>query len=139
MRNQDKEVGMKNPIQPLVTDERGTVRFKENAIVRHLLDSHPKCDMNTLAVMDFSNDDRQQFAQLIGYSLSGYSSLQRYVDDDAYGVAAALLDEGLTEKDARIAYLEHELFMVRSALREPMARLFGVHPDDLGQNIDGDA
>jgi len=27
--------------------------------------------------------------------------------------------------------LEQELFMVRAALREPMARLYGIHPDDL--------
>lgn len=128
---------MKNPIQPLAQDNNGTLRFKENAIVRHLLDSHPSCDMNTIARMDFSKDDRQQFAQLIGYSLSGYSDLRSYVDDDAYN-AAAKMAEGLTEEQARIAALQEELDAVRRALRDPMARLFGVHPDDLGQNIDDD-
>ena len=129
---------MKNPIQPLAEDSKGTLRFKENAIVRHLLDSHPSCGMNTIARMDFSKDDRQQFAQLIGYSLSGYSELQSYVDDDAYN-AAAKMAGGMTEEQARIAALQEELDAVRVALREPMARLFGVHPDDLGQNIDDDA
>ena len=123
----------KNPIQPLANDARGVLRFKANAIVQHLLDTHPTADMNTLARMDFTDDDRQQFAQLIGYSLSGYSELQSYVDDDAYNAAATMADEGLTEDKARIASLEHEMFMVRSALREPMARLFGIHPDDLGR------
>ena len=68
---------MKNPIQPLAKDERGVLRFKANAIVRHLLDTHPDCDLNRLACMDFTDDDRQQFAQLIGYSLSGYGELRR--------------------------------------------------------------
>ena len=131
---------MKNPIQPLTKDSEGTLRFKKNAIVRHLLDwaSERGMGMNELAVMNFCKDDRQQFAQLIGYSLSGYSSLQSYVDDDAYN-AAAKMACGMTEEQARIAALQEELDAVRVALREPMARLFGVHPDDLGQNIDDDA
>ena len=79
-------INMKNPIQPLLTDEHGVLRFKENAIVRHLLDSHPACDMNKLAGMDFTDEDRQQFAQLIGYSLSGYGELS-YVSDEAYNAA----------------------------------------------------
>jgi hypothetical protein len=37
-------------------------------------------------MLPFSNEDRQQFAQLIGYSLGGYSELS-YVDDDAYKAA----------------------------------------------------
>jgi hypothetical protein len=89
--------------------------------------------MNTLARMDFSDDDRQQFAQLIGYSLSGYGELQSYVDDEAYATAAHMAD-GLDERDARIAALEQKLAEVRAAadaLREPVARLLEMHPDDL--------
>lgn len=124
---------MKNPIQPLATDAYGVVRFKANRIVQHLLDTHPTCDMNTLAALDFNDDDRQQFAQLIGYSLSGYSTLSSYVDDDAYYAAENMAD-GLDERDARIAALEQklaELRAARDALREPIARLLEMHPDDL--------
>jgi len=46
--------------------------------------------MSKIAVMDFTADDRRQFAQLIGYSLRGYSELS-YVDDDADGTAEALI------------------------------------------------
>jgi replicative DNA helicase len=123
----------KNPIQPLAKDARGALRFKANAIVQHLLDSHQSCDMNTLASMDFTDDDRQQFAQLIGYSLSGYGELQRYVDDEAYDTAAHMA-EGLDERDARIAALQQKLSDLRAsvdAMREPMARLLEMHPDDL--------
>jgi hypothetical protein len=75
------------PMQPLVTDAQGTVRFKENAIVRHLLDNGG-IDLNTLGALEFTDEDRQQFAQLIGYSVSGYGEL-RYVSDRSYERAAA--------------------------------------------------
>jgi hypothetical protein len=104
---------MKNPIQPL-GEVNGVMRFKANAIVRHLLDTHQTCDMNTLARMAFSDDDRQQFAQLIGYSLSGYSELQSYVSDEAYSTAVHMSD-GLDERDARIAALEQKLAELRAA------------------------
>ena len=124
---------MKNPIQPLATDKKGVLRFKSNRIVEHLLDTHPTCDLNKLATMDFSDDDRQQFAQLIGYSLDGYCSLRGYVDDEAYTTAAHMAD-GLDERDARIAALEQKIAELRAAvdmLREPMARLLEMHSDDL--------
>lgn len=119
---------MRHPIQPLVT-ENGVVRFRANAIVRHLLD-HGGIDMNALARMTFSDEDRAQFAQLIGYSLSGYGSLG-YVSDDAYRAAEAMVD-GTDERDARIDTLTVELTELRDSLREPMARLFGVCAEDLG-------
>ena len=126
---------MKNPIQPLAKDAQGVLRFKENSLVRALLDHGQATGLglNELARKFYAPehaDDWQQLAQLIGYSLSGYGELS-YVSDDAYGTAATMADEGLNEKDARIAHLEHELFMVRASLREPIARLYGLHPDDL--------
>ena len=77
----------RHPIQPLITDENGTVRFKQNAIVALLLD-RGRFDMNDLACMDFADEDREQFAQLIGYSLCGFSDLS-YVNDRTYEAAAA--------------------------------------------------
>ena len=73
------------PHQPLV-DVDGVTRFKKNAIVEHLLDTSTS-DMNDLALMPFSNEDRVQFAELIGYSLSGFGELS-YVSDVAYGQVA---------------------------------------------------
>lgn len=77
-----------HPIQPLVIDSKGIVRFKENPIVRALLAAHPTLDMIRLAHLasttsSFTKEDEQQFAQLIGYSLSGYSELS-YVTDRAW-------------------------------------------------------
>jgi hypothetical protein len=122
---------MNHPIQPLELD--GNVkRFKRNHIVQFLLDQPGGADMNQLVALNFSKEDHQQFAQLIGYSLSGYGDLS-YVDDYAYGVAERVL-AGELESQARIAYLENELSQLRNALREPMANLFGRHPDDLRNN-----
>jgi hypothetical protein len=124
---------MKHPIQPIAPDAQGVLRFKENAIVRHLLDwAKPRgMGLNEIAAMEFSQDDQEQFWQLIGYSLRGYGDLS-FISDETYNAARVMVDEGPTDsRDARIAALEHELFMVRSALREPIARLYGIHPDDL--------
>lgn len=121
----------KHPIQPLVMDG-SVVRFKVNPLVRHLLDfATPRgCSMNELARMTFPAEDRQHFAQLIGYSLSGYGELS-YVDDVAYGAAATMMETGKDERDARIAYLESTLKTLKDDLRKPIAALYGRHPDDL--------
>jgi hypothetical protein len=81
------------PMQPLVVDRQGTVRFAENAVVRHLLDKG-SIDLNALAVEEFSDADRAQFAQLIGYSVSGYGELH-YVSDESYERAAAQVDAAI--------------------------------------------
>jgi len=67
-----------HPTQPVVV-VNGVKRFKENAIVRFLL-NNGGYDMNKLAMLQFSDEDREQFAQLIGYSLGGFSELS-YVSD----------------------------------------------------------
>jgi len=133
MTENTEKAPAKNPIQPLSNDAHGVLRFKPNAIVQHLLDTHSSCDMNTLRAMNFTNDDRQQFAQLIGYSLSGYGDLRSYVDDESYSVAVHVADS-IDERDARITVLEKKLADLRAfviTLREPMAQLFEMHPDDL--------
>jgi hypothetical protein len=73
---------MKHPIQPLIKDIHGRLRFKENRIVTFLLENG-WYDMNSLAKEDFSQEDREQFAQLIGYSLDGFGTLS-YVSDETY-------------------------------------------------------
>lgn len=115
---------LRHPIQPIGKDDEGIVRFKRNAIVCHLLD-HGGIDLNAIAVMDFTREDREQFAQLIGYSHSGAHDL-RYMSSEVLAAA----EKGGTDDD-RIAYLQGQLDSLRKAIREPMAALFGVHPDDL--------
>ena len=68
-------------MQPVVVDEDGVQRCKENAIVRYLLD-HGGINLNALAGLPFSREDRVQFAQLIGYSLAGFGDLSYVTNDD---------------------------------------------------------
>lgn len=65
---------MRHPMQPMVVDESQTVRFKENTIIRWLVDQG-HLDLNQIASMEFPQEDRVQLAQLIGYSLKGFHEL----------------------------------------------------------------
>lgn len=120
----------KHPIQPLAKDDQGVMRFKPNKIVQHLLD-HGGIDLNQLATMDFTADDREQFAQLIGYSLSGFSELS-YVTEETYAAAALLSQtKKVTEEQARIVALEKMLEEAREGIRTAAVAIFRIHPDDL--------
>lgn len=111
-----------HPIQPLEKDFRGTIRFKSNAIVLHLLDNGP-FDMNSISCQkDFTQEDREQFAQLIGYSLSGFGELS-YVRNETYETASQMAKEGQSENKARISYLEETLGAVRESLNRRMKLL----------------
>jgi hypothetical protein len=59
-----------------------------------------KYDMNRLALLPFSDADREQFAQLIGYSVGGFNELS-YVSDAA-AVAANKVVEKLVGPNTRI-------------------------------------
>ena len=84
---------MKHPMQPLETDEHGVLRFKQNAIVRYLLDNGG-IDLNRIACLQFSQDDRVQFAQLIGYSLRGFHELNYVPDSVALAASEAARKHG---------------------------------------------
>lgn len=124
-------------MQPLIKDEQGVQRFMANTLVCALLDHGQATGLglNELCVKFHPSEhqaDWQQLAQLIGYSLSGYGSLS-YVDDEAYNTASYMA-QGVDERNARIIALESKLAELRMAinkLREPMACLFEMHPDDL--------
>jgi len=73
------ESTVQHPIQPMYTDEKGVRRFKSNKIVCFLL-AEGGFDMNKLATLPFSDEDRCQFAQLLGYSRGGFAELP-YVSD----------------------------------------------------------
>lgn len=120
---------IRNPIQPLVVDDRGVERFKANAMVRHLLDNGG-ITLNHLAMVDFSDDDRRQFAQLIGYSWSGAADLS-YMDAVTLDSAREMKDRGISEVEARLECCEETLRLLRATLREPIAALYEIHPDDL--------
>ena len=121
----------KHPIQPLGYDEKGVLRFKANAIVQYLLDNGG-IDMNHLHCKEFSQDDRQQFAQLIGYSLGGYSTLS-YSDNQTCEAAEKIFNDGLCEDKARIKALESELEQLKAKFSElfslPINKLVEMYPE----------
>lgn len=92
----------KHPMQDIAF-EQGVARFRKNAIVEFLIDwcSLRGVDMNSLATMNFDSDDRSQFAQLIGYSVSGFGDLS-YADPDIVREADAEV-ERLIKKRKRAA------------------------------------
>lgn len=122
----------RHPIQPVEMGKNGVDRFKSNSIVRRLMEHGQKTglSLNELAGEGFSNSDWEQFAQLIGYSVSGWSGLS-YVSEDACSAVDAMVKTGQTEDQARIATLEAKLETVRAALKGLVPQLFRIHPDDL--------
>ena len=120
---------MSHPIQPLIEDENGVVRFKSNSIVQYLLD-HGGIDLNQIAKMGFPQEDHEQFAQLIGYSLSGASGLS-YMTDEVIDTAEEMRKSGASEAECRAAILRAQIEEAKASMREGVARLFGIRPDDL--------
>jgi hypothetical protein len=122
---------IRNPIQPLILDKNGVLRFKQNKIVDALLSfaQEKGFGLNEIACGNFSDDDRMQLAQLIGYSLSGYGDLS-YVSNDSYD-AAEKMAEGVSEDRARADALQETLDAFRLGAREAIATIYGTHPDNL--------
>ena len=120
----------KQPIQPIVSAPGGIFRFQENQIVRYLLDNGGM-DINHLAARDFPQEDWEQFAQLIGYTITGFSGLS-YVSDETYDAASRMMHRGDdNEQQARIDALEKMLAAARAATRALVPAIFRNHPDDL--------
>jgi hypothetical protein len=66
------------PMQPIYKDHNGTARFCGNALVVYLLDyvlEQDGIDLNYLAKVPASDEDRRQFAQLIGFTVYTYGNL----------------------------------------------------------------
>lgn len=84
------------PMQPLEWDDN-VVRFKRNRLVEYLLD-HGGVDMNQLALLqhEVSEEHYEQFAQLIGYSVSGFSDLS-YASDKIIKEAQGQANEMMAE------------------------------------------
>lgn len=85
---------IRHPMQPVIWDGKGVVRFQPNPIVQFLLKfaSDNGCTLNELAYMSedegWTRNDWEHFAQLHGYSVSGWGSLS-YVRDATWERAEA--------------------------------------------------
>jgi hypothetical protein len=118
----DKKI---HPIQQIIKG-----RFVPNKIVQYLLDNGG-INMNELAIRVFDDEDRQQFAQLIGYSVSGYASLS-YVSDESSSAASNLEDNPEhQEHQARLESLRETIDEAAKGVKIAAEALFKIHPDDL--------
>lgn len=131
---------MKFPVQPIEYDENDRPRFVQNTIVRYLLD-HGGFDMNKIAELAatgiFSREEQVQFAQLIGYSLSGFSELN-YVSDADYDLAEAMSEhpeESAEQMELKV--LRAHLGSVEEKARDLAVQVFNNHPDDLRGRYEG--
>jgi hypothetical protein len=98
---EEEDVAPPGPSQPMQPVEMvGEVaRFRENKIVRWLLTragGGEQVDLNTIARHDFTDADRMQFAQLIGYSVSGFGGLS-YAKDEMVRRADAAVERLLAD------------------------------------------
>jgi hypothetical protein len=84
------------PMQPIIVED-GKARFQKNAIVRWLLDmsaAGQRVDLQGIALTPFTVEDREQFLQLIGYTVTGFgecSYVRKASVDKADRIAARLL------------------------------------------------
>lgn len=118
-------------VQPLQLDENGVLRFKPNPIVVWLLEQG-SLNMNDIASNEaFSREDREHFAQLIGYSFDGASSLS-YMSSEVLDAAKDAYSNPEMSQAALVQSLRGRLEDLKQALKGPMAELYGIHPDDLG-------
>ena len=70
------------PMQPILLDEDGRARFKQNGIVRWLLDAGP-FDLNQIVQLPGTTpEELSQFYQLIGYTTDGYAELSFTINVD---------------------------------------------------------
>lgn len=121
---------MKLPIQPLYVDDQDVLRFKENKIVTYLLENGG-IDLNQIAAKGFNVADEEQFAQLIGYSHSGFGDLS-YVSDETWYAAREMWDgEEENSLKARVLVLEKQLRDIKKGLKEIIPVVFKIHPSDL--------
>lgn len=126
---------IKHPIQPLFIDPKGILRFRENEVVQ-FIKKQSIYDLNDLAWLDFSQNDREHFSQLHGYSLSGLGELS-YVSDEVYSAANFMANNPeLNHLQARYLDVSERIQNLKESLIEPVASLYRMHPDDLANDDD---
>ena len=95
---------MKHPIQPLIMDKHGVVRFMSNRLVKYMFDVTTDAHGYDFT-SDYPASEREQLAQLIGVNLKLFQYLP-YVSPETIAVADAMYSEKISEDKARIRWLE---------------------------------
>ena len=122
----EKTESLKPVVMPLQPIREG--RFIANKVVAWLLENGSK-DMNDIASQVFPVEHRRQFAQLIGYSVSGYGSLS-YCNDESYDTTVLVAETGKEELEARNEVLREKLKTIKEGLKVVASAAFEKHPAD---------
>jgi len=85
----------KHPMQPIEWVD-GVIRFRKNKIISDMYDAG-LFNLNSLACLPYSDEDRMQLAQLLGYSVSGFGDLP-YASREAIAKADKKANQMLTER-----------------------------------------
>lgn len=121
---------MKHPIQKTKIDKAGVLRFVQNDVVDLMLKLLKKhgIGLNELHEQGYeiSQGDWDQFNQLIGYSVSGAP-----IADVIKDIAEDQHKLGRTVLELRAERAEKLLNDVRLAMRDGLADLYEIHPDNL--------
>lgn len=112
-----------HPIQPLEIDAHGTLRFKENKIVRFLLDEY-KPGLNHLCQIATS-EDYCQLIQLIGYSHNGTTNMGS-MSDEVWLTSQKMHESGKSELESRNEVLREQLESIKKAAEEAINVLNNV-------------
>lgn len=121
----------KHPIQPIVYDENGIQRFKENKILKYLIESGD-LDLNKVAELAHSFNainDREQINQLMGYSIGGF--LDTNPSTETATIVEEMADKGITEDQARNNYLRNSLKEYRLGMVNAVSALFEIDKEEL--------
>ena len=121
---------MKHPIQNVTTDKDGTLRFIGNAVVEMMLAQLKSCGigLNEMHMLGagLPQEDWDQFHQLISYSVHGAPIAER-----CKSIAIDKHRLGKTVLELRAERAERRLRQARYELRDGIADLYDIHPDDL--------
>lgn len=88
--------------QQIILYEDGIARFKENKIISFIF-IYGQWNLKRIASLEFSDEDRSQFAQLIGYRVSDYGKLS-YVSDELIERADVRVEQLVNKMEKKMSY-----------------------------------
>lgn len=126
---------MDQPMQPVLTDDQGIVRFQGNAIIKHMFDKG-QFDLNDLCA-NFSIEDYEQLLQLLNFSVSAYGDMpvRKSSVEQADSLAAAEQVEDASRTDELKAAHRSLMAAFRTPSADSPAPVETGKPTFLTQNV----
>lgn len=120
-----------HPFQPLGRDAEGLLRFKKNTMVEFMFSKGCiSLSMDEFGKLLFPLEDREQFVQLLGCSLTNFSNLP-YVRAETYSAVVQKTAISCSDAEAKVSVLQHTLDCIRDGLRIAVPHAFKIDSEDL--------